>query len=307
MRTEQVIYYILVLAIVSAAASAHAAPLSLNLRTRVEVEGAWVSLGDLVERCPPEFSDIKLLPSPPWGGRLSYTRRDVKTRLKTLGIFGIGLRGREVEVIRIGHDRSGEVGDLLGETLRQQLQPEFTWKVSFPRRPLLLPPGKLTLALRPFPRRPGMVILAVSVQVNGRKVRDLSLPCRLARGALVPVALRTIARGDTIARDDIHWEMRYLTRDNEELLDTTVCWLGLRARRRITVGAVVTADKVEPRPVVQRGERVAIIVKREAVRVRARGEACQEGWLGSYIRVRNLVNNRYLRCRVVGKGEVSYD
>jgi len=75
--------------------------------------------------------------------------------------------------------------------------------------------------------------------------------------------------------------------------------VGTRAVRRIAQGAPVTGRMVETPPVVLRGERVTLMVRRPGLTVTAVGQATEDGAPDELIQVLNLRSRRTVQGRVV--------
>ena len=76
----------------------------------------------------------------------------------------------------------------------------------------------------------------------------------------------------------------------------------MRARTRIAAGAVMTTDRAEVIPPVDRGSSVRVVVSRGGVKVTRTGTALSDAQLGETVRVR--VNSRkVIQAKVTGPNE----
>ncbi|MBD3234622.1 MAG: flagellar basal body P-ring formation protein FlgA [candidate division Zixibacteria bacterium] len=79
---------------------------------------------------------------------------------------------------------------------------------------------------------------------------------------------------------------------------------GLRARKNLNEAEVLTDDDMEPIPDVFRGGKVKITAEFGTIKVAADGIAREDGWVGDYIRVKNLQTNKTVTGKLNGSGEV---
>ncbi len=148
--------------------------------------------------------------------------------------------------------------------------------------------GNLTLAVRcPAPRR-WTVYVTATIRVF-RPVLVLARP--LARGALVEAADLGLEE-----RDVGPLRGRYLTADARVS--------GLRARRSLPAGTVLSYALLERPKVVRRGQRVVVLARRGGLEVRSHGRALADGAAGDVVAVRNLRSRRIVEGRVLADGTV---
>lgn len=145
----------------------------------------------------------------------------------------------------------------------------------------------------------GRRTVAVDLRVDGRPARRLQVRVTAALDQLVPVALRSIARGELIAADDVVDQWRRVGQPVPPVEAGAV-----RAARHIRAGEVVDAGAVQPLPIIAQGDLVQIEAATEAVYVTALGIAQEDGWLGDVIAVRNESSGALVRAAVVGPGRV---
>lgn len=80
---------------------------------------------------------------------------------------------------------------------------------------------------------------------------------------------------------------------------------GMRAKRNIRQGAVISPSNLEPPMLVARGDQVIISAESAAIAIQMKGEALNSGALGEQISVKNLSSDRVIRARVTERGKVS--
>lgn len=117
--------------------------------------------------------------------------------------------------------------------------------------------------------------------------------------AEVVVARRTLGRGEVLAPDDLTTAPLPLSRLPAGTMDRTRPLLGQQVTQRIQPGQPVTDRMVEAAPVVFRGDRLTLLVRRPGLTVTAVGEAREDGAPDHVISVMNLSSRRTVRARVV--------
>ncbi len=83
--------------------------------------------------------------------------------------------------------------------------------------------------------------------------------------------------------------------------------LGLRAKRNLKLGQILTSKAVELIPDVEPGREVAIVYTDGLCRISATGVVMQEGMAGDYIKVKNKSSGKVVIARVVDPGAVAVD
>jgi len=120
----------------------------------------------------------------------------------------------------------------------------------------------------------------------------------------VPVAVKSIGRGDLIDIADIRMEARNISQIPEESLLTTRDISGKAAKRMINAGDVIRPTLLDQPKAISRGENVTITANSGGIQVVMQGTAMTDGKLGQQIRVRNNQSERIISARVVGPAAV---
>jgi flagella basal body P-ring formation protein FlgA len=117
--------------------------------------------------------------------------------------------------------------------------------------------------------------------------------------AEVVVARRTLGRGEVLAPDDLTTASLPLSRLPAGTVTGPGELLGQQVAQRIRPGQPVTEKLVEAAPVVFRGDRLTLVVRRPGLTVTAVGEAREDGAPDHVISVINLSSRRTVRARVL--------
>lgn len=134
----------------------------------------------------------------------------------------------------------------------------------------------------------------VGVRCTGTSPWKIYVPVTVAAYTKVMVAKRPIGPGASITPDAISWVNRDVSTLSYGYLPSLKSEGGLRARRSIPQGAVITANMVEASAVVHKGQRISLRSDTGPISVTMSGIALQDGAIDSRIAVRNLSSGRQL-------------
>ena len=129
--------------------------------------------------------------------------------------------------------------------------------------------------------------------------QKLFINIRVEKEAEVPLALRDIKRGEIIKEGDykiVHKKIPIYLNVKEN-----IC--GMRVKRLIRAGEIITIKDIEKPPIVKYGDLVTVILKEGSLRVSTRGRAMRDGWEGDIIPVR-LYNGKILQGKVLPNGKI---
>ena len=154
-----------------------------------------------------------------------------------------------------------------------------------------------TLSSEPL-RGPTMVRVVLLVDGTTRKVLTVTADVRFYKPVLVTT--RSVRRG-TILRDDGSVELaeRDVTSARHGFFTELAQLEGLRARRPIGFGDVVSRRHMEKIPVIERGDDVQMTLTTAHMQISTAGVALQDGAVGSRIRVKNLDSGRIVYGEVL--------
>jgi flagella basal body P-ring formation protein FlgA len=273
--------------------------------------GPVVRLGDVVDRCDDvDLAATKLVPSPRWGRTRVLSRDEILKRLLRVTTDKIRFAGSErVSLVRRGGDRAGEIRGLVEAAIEAQVRTEsgLSYELAFPGRPVMLPWGNMSVACN-VPDEPlGARVVSCRISVDGSLVKTMNVTCRFARQIEVPVAARRLSRGDTIRTDDVVWEVRTIESRNTDAVPRSESFEGYLVKRTVRKGEIVPVAALERQPAIVFGQVVDLVIQRSAVRITTKARALQKGWVGSRIRLQNLMNKSYVYGRVSARGVVIYE
>jgi flagella basal body P-ring formation protein FlgA len=120
----------------------------------------------------------------------------------------------------------------------------------------------------------------------------------------VLVAKRPLARGQVVSEDDLVSASRDRADSPPDAARDLSAIVGLRTKRGIAGNQVVRNGDFEAVPIVERGDRVVLVLIDGPLMIQAAGLARETGASGEWIRVVNLDSKRELTGRVDREGRV---
>jgi len=172
---------------------------------------------------------------------------------------------------------------------------------------LLDRPGDVVLKIRLISsqtlRGPSMVRVELLVDGATRKVLTVTADVRFF--TTVMVTTRAVRRGTVFYDDDsVELVERDVTTARHGFFTGMTQLEGLRARRPIGYGAVISRRHVEEIPVIERGDDVEMTLTTSHMQISTVGVALQDGAVGSRIRVKNVDSGKIVYGEVLDAGTV---
>lgn len=144
----------------------------------------------------------------------------------------------------------------------------------------------------------GRVYIPVQIRDSGKVIASAYGIATIRRFQRVCVSTRLLNRHAAINEASFRKEMREVTQVNRPYFKDEAALLGMRSRRVIGMGRIITSDMVEEPPVINRGDRVEIRLLHSNLTVTMAGIAREDGWLGDRIRVRSIKYREEVNARV---------
>lgn len=150
----------------------------------------------------------------------------------------------------------------------------------------------------------GNTNLAIEFVLNEKLVKRLQVPVRIKVYKEVPVAKEGINRGQIIAKRDLQLEKKDVTNyANSELLDFEEI-INSKAKRNISASSIITASHIEKGNIINKGDKVQLIVQSGNIRIQAYGEALQDAKINDLLRVRREGTKTIIQGKVAEDGTV---
>jgi flagella basal body P-ring formation protein FlgA len=169
-----------------------------------------------------------------------------------------------------------------------------------------LPPGKISLTPSDAGRDEikGKTSLRIAVTVDGEDCGQVTVSGWVDRYARVVCAARSIPRHTVLSAEDLCFERINIARAPDRLIFDTAEAVGKRVRSTVQTGKYLQQHKLFEVPLVEKGDRVKLLVSAGPVNISTLGVAKTDGGAGDQIRVENLSSEKMVMGRVVDNSTV---
>jgi flagella basal body P-ring formation protein FlgA len=147
--------------------------------------------------------------------------------------------------------------------------------------------------------------VTVEVRCTDERPWRLYVPTRVSLMRQVVVASRPLARGQRLSGADLALGTRDLGRLGGDPVRDPTRVTGYVLTRPLPSGAVLEARLLEAPRLVERGQRVRLVVEAAGIHISMTGQAVEAGALGETIRVRNPASRRVVDAVVTGPGQAA--
>lgn len=170
-------------------------------------------------------------------------------------------------------------------------------------------PGELRTELSSRAQTPykGRVPVNVALYKGDRLLHRGIVSPYLRVSRKVVVARRDLTRGEILTESNVMLASKDATRLARDVHFEPAATLGLRLRRSLRQGDAVRSGQIEPVPLVERGDRVMLVLEAGGLQIQAAARAKQKGAVGEWIRVLNLDSKREILGQVGADGKVRID
>jgi len=147
----------------------------------------------------------------------------------------------------------------------------------------------------------------VGVKCKGSKPWSLHVPVTISVFGDVLVAKRQLKKGSVLTHSDFKVKKYNLSELPHGYIEHITSGAGMKLKRRVMAGAVITPSMLKKPRIVSRGQKVTIVAKIGNMHVRMEGKALAHGAAGERIRVMNIKSRKKLEGVITSKGEVKVD
>jgi flagellar basal body P-ring formation protein FlgA len=287
---------------------------TLELADSVSVGPGNVRVADLARSTvPDDAGDMVVVPGVRPGQSFTVARQTVLRRLVMGGLSrGVVLAGAESCVIEVAGEAvsAGELADRVREVLAGHLPPApegapASWlEVSLPEIDLVTHAGWQLGWPDARPLEPGRNLLTMTLTSDERR-RRLSVAAVVHAFARTPQTVAPLTRGQTVPPGAVGWVWTDLAGRRGAAIVDAAHLRGMVLVRDLAPGTAVTADDLEPQPMVQRGEMIDLVVRRGRTRAVVQAECRQDGRLGQMVSVLNPMTRHLVVARVTAPGVVT--
>lgn len=164
-----------------------------------------------------------------------------------------------------------------------------------------LPLGKIALTPLKTGREEikGKTSLRLAVAVDGEDYGQVTVSGWVDRYAQVVCAARSVSRNTILTAEDLCFQRINIAKAPDRLVFDTAEAVGKRVRSSLQAGKCLQQHKLFEVPLVERGDRVKLLVSAGPVNVSTLGVAKADGGAGDQIRVENLSSRKTVIGRVV--------
>ena len=179
-------------------------------------------------------------------------------------------------------------------------------QINYAGGPLVLPDGPVTLTPQIPGRadRAGRLPLVIEIIVGDDYRRRIRMSADVKIHQTIIKTTRQIKRGDILSSDDVEMHSITTIRPQVKALRELVQVVGYRAVRNIPLGRAVTAEFVVKPPLIEKGDRVLIIVKKGFMKITAPGIAKEKGFKDGFVEVINVQSKKTVFAYVVDSNTV---
>ncbi len=293
-------------------------PILLLFSEKYEISSATqeaITLGDVAEvvtlepelRCA--LRDLKIIDSPEAGQSRLVSRALVTRTVRQAGLpFGrLQFDGpTRIEVLGPGQNISS---DSILEQIKQDVLAEHGWAedelslepVSIPDS-IRLPLGEAEISLyRTSNHEYGTLRYNLTALVDKCQVAQYPAIVQVGRLRPVWVVKKKLEPGEMLSEDVLRVENRRMvsSRYDKMSIEDLSEIEGLKLRRGVNRGVIVTRDLFAKELMVSRGDKLEVFIHKSGIRLSVQGIAEGSGGPGDVIKVKNLQNGQRVEARIL--------
>lgn len=150
----------------------------------------------------------------------------------------------------------------------------------------------------------GLVSLKIRIYRNNDLLQTVPVLAQVQVKAQVAIAARTINSKAKLTNQDIEMSWREITSFRGKFITDVENLTDQQAKRMIPPGTLITADMLEPLPLVKRGQLVTVMYNRGGLEIKLVGKVMQNGYRDDMVQVRNERSKEVFHAKVIGAGQV---
>lgn len=165
------------------------------------------------------------------------------------------------------------------------------------------------LSVRPMTQKDPLGLFSVKaiIKINGKQVETAQVRTKIKKFMDVLVMTDDVRRNTEFHSELVAVRRMDVTNLREVPLTSVDELTGLRARRNLRSGLILTTAALETIPDVESGKQVSIVYADGLCKITAPGTVMQRGSAGDYIRVKNRASNKIIIARIVDSTVVAVD
>jgi len=291
--------------------------LQISFMPKAVVTGNTVTLGDIVQfdrksEITEALASQKVAQSPPPGGSIVLRSLTIKQNLLSelslsenlewngspsvmLSRTGIKIGSNKIQTI---------IADFIAANKSNLPDADTRFILSSLPIPFTLPAGDLSYEVIPSnPNILGSSKFSIIFRVDNRVAKNMSVKGRLEALAPIVVATARMPKGTVLTSANLTLAVKDISGINSPGLDLNQ-FIGKKLKRNIRPGSPLSTTMTESCPIIQRGERVKIVINHGSMHLSTIGIARSNGKQDQMIRVQNINSNKIVYCRVSAPGLV---
>lgn len=308
---KQMMPVLALLLIVGAGEASETDGAEIVINKRVDVSGETVLLGDIAkirgdESVVQALEGLLLGKSPSPGSYRTLKGKKIMAYLNEKGWGEVNVNApEEIRIWRKAATLPKEeiVLDVRNRIIERMPWPKDMAEVTvYPlKREILLPHGAITFSVD-IPKKfnfIGTELVNVDVYVNGEKENDLWVKTEIKVYTTMVVASRPVLRNETLNEGDLRLEKRLVSSIPREVFNNPSDIVGMRAKRALKKGELITEGDIVMPPLFSRGNMVTILAEKGPLVISTLGRALEKGYKGKIVRVENVSSKKVVFTEVV--------
>jgi flagella basal body P-ring formation protein FlgA len=150
--------------------------------------------------------------------------------------------------------------------------------------------------------QPGVRTVQIQVQRGNRIMASTSVNVRIRLFQSLPVAAGASQANETLSAADVDYQVREVKPNSGRCINPNQI-ANFRLKVPVTAGQVLEERLFQPLPVIRKGDRVLVVLKRGALTISTNAEAQGEAGVGQNVRVKFLDTNAELYVKASGPGQ----
>jgi len=293
--------------------------ISLKIAQQVAVKSDVIRLGEIASI---EGQDAEIV-SRLQKITLGFAPSPGMTRILERSAIALAVQGAGIQLEMINASIPDQVtvsrasqtleGKIISQAIEAYLVERVPWKsqtvsiksIDAPQE-VLIPLGKLSL--KPHTGAGinflGQFYVDLSIEVDGRVVKKLSVPVELSAQQSVAVARKPIERLEQLTPDNVSMELRELTPSLASAVTDINTLAGKAAARAIREGEVITQQALIEPLLVKKGDTVNVIAQSSQIQITMQGEARTSGRINERVQVLNPITKIIIIGEVIAEKTV---
>lgn len=286
-----------------------AAMAELRLKSRIVVTDSHIMLGDVFDGAG-AAAGANLGPAPEPGQKIALRVPSIVAFVQAQGLTWVP--GPAVGVIQVERASqtigTADVMPLIERALRKAgVDGLFAAELRQRELSIELPVGKsydLSITAMNYDDASGRFDATLAITAGNAASRRIPVGGMVTRRLEIPVLARTVARGETIRKNDIHWiEVDRSDARHDVVLDADQL-IGQQAKRTMQADRLVRTSDLQKPVLIQKNDLVTMIVASANMTLVMTGVAQEEGAAGETVRLLNPKSKKTVQGVVTGVKEV---